>query len=325
MSPSPAAPVMSVPSDSSPIPFVHVTVLRDELVQGVLAELAEGGCYLDATLGGGGHSLHLLETNPTARLIGLDQDEAALSAAADRLAAYADRVTLIHSNFDRYDPGSLKFDGIMADLGVSSAQLDQADRGFSFRYDAPLDMRMDRSQGRTAAELVNHCDEAELATILYTYGEERLSRRIARAIVEGRPINTTGELVEAIRQVVPDSYRNGRISPATRTFQGLRIAVNRELDALETFLAKAPTWLTPRGKIGVISFHSLEDRLVKHRLKESDRLEVLTKKPILPGDGETRKNPRSRSAKLRIAQCCEPGSKRGKVNRYPKVEEDDED
>jgi 16S rRNA (cytosine1402-N4)-methyltransferase len=316
---------MSAPSDPASIPFVHVTVLRDELVQGVVAESAEGGCYLDATLGGGGHSLHLLETHPTARLIGLDQDEAALAAAADRLAAYADRVTLIHSNFDRYDPGSLRFDGIMADLGVSSAQLDQADRGFSFRYDAPLDMRMDRSQGRTAAELVNHCDEAELATILYTYGEERLSRRIARAIVEGRPINTTGELVEAIRQVVPGSYRNGRISPATRTFQGLRIAVNRELDALETFLARAPTWLTPTGKIGVISFHSLEDRLVKHRLKESDSLEILTKKPILPGDGETRKNPRSRSAKLRIAQRCEPGSKRGKVNRYPKVEEDDED
>jgi 16S rRNA (cytosine1402-N4)-methyltransferase len=312
---------MSVPSDPSSIPFVHVTVLRDELVQGVLSA---SGCYLDATLGGGGHSLHLLETNPTATIIGLDQDEAALAAAADRLAPYADRVTLIHSNFDRYDPGSLRFDGIMADLGVSSAQLDQADRGFSFRYDAPLDMRMDRSQGRTAAELVNHCDEAELASILYTYGEERLSRRIARAIVEGRPINTTAELVEAIRQVVPGSYRNGRISPATRTFQGLRIAVNRELDALETFLTKAPTWLTPTGKIGIISFHSLEDRLVKHRLKECDRLEVLTKKPILPGDVETRKNPRSRSAKLRIAQSCEPGSQRGKVNRYPKVEKEDD-
>lgn len=308
---------MSAQSDPAAIPFSHITVLRDELVEGVLTET--GGCYLDATIGGGGHSLHLLATNPTATLIGLDQDEAALAAAATRLAPYADRVHLIHSNFDRYNPGNQRFDGIFADLGVSSAQLDQADRGFSFRYDAPLDMRMDRSQGQTAADLVNQVDEAELARILYSYGEERLSRRIARAIVEARPVNTTAELVEAIRQVVPGSYRNGRISPATRTFQGLRIAVNRELDALETFLTQAPTWLTPTGKIGIISFHSLEDRLVKHRLKETETLRILTKKPILPSEAETRKNPRSRSAKLRIAQSCDPGSKVGKVNRYPKA------
>jgi 16S rRNA (cytosine1402-N4)-methyltransferase len=181
-------------------------------------------------------------------------------------------------------------------------QLDVGDRGFSFRQEAALDMRMDRRQDLTAAEIVNHWEESKLADIFYTYGEERLSRRIAKRIVEQRPFKTTTELADTIAHSVPKQYRYGRIHPATRVFQGLRIAVNRELEVLETLIAKAPMWLKPGGRIAIISFHSLEDRIVKHRLRESEHLKVLTKKPIIAQEDEIRENVRSRSAKLRIAE-----------------------
>jgi 16S rRNA (cytosine1402-N4)-methyltransferase len=196
----------------------------------------------------------------------------------------------------------MQFDGILADLGVSSAQVDRPERGFSFRHSAPLDMRMDTTRLLTAATVVNTWQEAQLAQIFFTYGEERLSRRIARRLVEQRPFRTTTELAEAIAACVPAKYRYGRIHPATRVFQALRIAVNRELEVLETFLQKAPHWLKPEGRLAIISFHSLEDRLVKHAFKDSLDLQVITKKPIEAQANETRRNPRSRSAKLRVAQ-----------------------
>jgi len=234
------------------------------------------------------------------RITAIDQDEQAIAAAEAKLAEFGDRVQFRRSNFAEFQP-SEQFDGIIADLGVSSAQFDTADRGFSFRLEAPLDMRMDQRQTLTAAEVINTWDEAKLADIFYHYGEERLSRRIARRIVERRPFHTTTELAEAIAYSVPRAYRYGRIHPATRVFQGLRIAVNRELAVLETFLQQAPTWLKPEGRIGIISFHSLEDRLVKHAFKDSELLTVLTKKPIVPQEAELEANSRSRSAKLRFA------------------------
>ncbi|MGL5135999.1 MAG: 16S rRNA (cytosine(1402)-N(4))-methyltransferase RsmH, partial [Planktothrix sp.] len=200
------------------------------------------------------------------------------------------------------NPKSKQFDGIIADLGVSSYQFDQPERGFSFRHTAPLDMRMNQQQSLTAAEIINHWDEKQLADIFHHYGEERLSRRIAKRIVEKRPFQTTTDLAYAIGGCVPASYRHGRIHPATRVFQALRIAVNQELTCLEKFIDQAPYWLKPGGRIGVISFHSLEDRIVKHRLKESPILQVLTKKPIQPQPDELNNNHRSRSAKLRLAE-----------------------
>jgi 16S rRNA (cytosine1402-N4)-methyltransferase len=195
-----------------------------------------------------------------------------------------------------------KFNGIIADLGVSSVQLDVGDRGFSFRQTASLDMRMDQSQDLTAAEIINHWEEVELARIFYEYGEERLSRRIAKAIVNKRPFTTTTELAETIAYSVPKSYRYGRIHPATRVFQALRIAVNNELGSLEQFLNQATDWLKPDGIIGIISFHSLEDRIIKHFFRESPILSVITKKPIIAGEEEIKNNPRARSAKLRFAK-----------------------
>ncbi|MEB3291591.1 MAG: 16S rRNA (cytosine(1402)-N(4))-methyltransferase RsmH [Synechococcales bacterium] len=282
--------------------FVHIPVLYQEVLKGLA--IRPGGCYLDATLGGGGHSRLILEAQPNVRLVGLDQDAMAIAAAQETLQAFADRVTIHRINFADFKPRKQKFDGILADLGVSSAQFDIADRGFSFRQSAPLDMRMDQRQAKTAADWINETAEQELANLFYTYGEERLSRRIARQIVAQRPFQTTTELAEAIMQMVPGKYRHGRIHPATRVFQALRIAVNQELDVLETFLAQAPTWLNPEGRLAIISFHSLEDRIVKHRLREQESLQVLTKKPILPSETEIAQNPRSRSAKLRIAQRC---------------------
>lgn len=260
------------------------------------------GCYLDATVGGGGHSAQLLATDATLRVVALDQDVQALAAARSHLEPYRDRVAFHHTNFADFEPEDLKFDGILADLGVSSAQLDVPERGFSFRHEAPLDMRMNQHQDLTAATIINHWDEVELARIIYVYGEERLSRRIARTIVAQRPFTTTTELAEAIARCVPGRYRHGRIHPATRSFQALRIAVNAELEVLETFLAKAPDWLAPSGRLVLISFHSLEDRIVKHTFKGSDRLKIITKKPLTATDEEVKVNPRSRSAKLRVAE-----------------------
>ncbi|MBE9051956.1 16S rRNA (cytosine(1402)-N(4))-methyltransferase RsmH [Nostocales cyanobacterium LEGE 11386] len=280
--------------------FLHVPVLSREVVEGLA--IRPGGHYLDATVGGGGHSRLILAAAPDVQLTAIDQDADALLAAQQQLAEYGERVQFILSNFASYKYTPHTFDGILADLGVSSYHLDQPERGFSFRHTANLDMRMDQRQSLTAADVINEWGEAELADIFFKYGEERLSRRIARRIVERRPFQTTTELAEAIAYAVPPKYRYGRIHPATRVFQALRIVVNDELKSLETFLENAPHALVPGGRIAIISFHSLEDRPVKHGLRNSPLLKVLTKKPITAQEEELANNPRSRSAKLRIAE-----------------------
>ncbi len=292
--------------DAAAAAFAHIPVLAAEVVAALA--IAPHGHYLDATLGGGGHSRLILAAEPTVRVTGLDQDAAAIAAAQTNLAEFGDRVQFHRTNFAQFDPGDQKFDGILADLGVSSAQFDIADRGFSFRHTADLDMRMDQRQDLTAADMINHWEEVKLAHIFYTYGEERLSRRIARRIVEDRPFQTTTELAEAIARCVPGKYRHGRIHPATRVFQALRIAVNAELTVLETLITKLPLWLNPGGRVAIISFHSLEDRIVKHRLRECPELQVLTKKPIIAQEAELRENLRARSAKLRVAAAIAPTS-----------------
>jgi 16S rRNA (cytosine1402-N4)-methyltransferase len=280
--------------------FLHVPVLSREVIEGLA--IRDGGHCLDATVGGGGHSALILAAVSNVRVTAIDQDEHAIAAAKTKLEEFGNRVEFHRRNFSEFDPTGVKFDGILADLGVSSAQVDIPERGFSFRHEAALDMRMDQRQDLTAADVINYWEESRLADIFYTYGEERLSRRIARRIVEQRPFTTTTELAEAIALCVPKQYRYGRIHPATRVFQALRIAVNRELEVLETFIDRAPNWLTPGGRIAIISFHSLEDRIVKHRLKESPILKVITKKPIIAQDDEVKENVRARSAKLRIAE-----------------------
>lgn len=289
----------AAPLDST-IAFSHIPVLPQEVIEG-LAIRADGD-YLDATVGGGGHSRLILAASPDVRVVALDQDRQAIAAAQQTLAEFGNRVEFRHTNFAEFDPGAQRFDGILADLGVSSAQFDVGDRGFSFRHAAPLDMRMNQQQALTAAEVINTWDEVELARIFYVYGEERLSRKIARRIVDKRPLQTTNELADLIFHSVPPSYRYGRIHPATRVFQALRIAVNRELEVLEIFLKTAPQWLKPGGRIAIISFHSLEDRLVKHSFKDSALLQVITKKPITSTEAELQANGRSRSAKLRVAE-----------------------
>lgn len=280
--------------------FHHIPVLSQETIAGL--NLQPQGIYLDATVGGGGHSRLILETEPTAQVVAIDQDGAAIATAQKNLAEFGERVSFWQVNFADFSPEAHAFDGVLADIGVSSAQFDIPERGFSFRHTAPLDMRMDRRQELTAAEIVNHWDEVKLANLIYTYGEERLSRRIAREILAQRPFQTTTELATAIAGCVPGKYRHGRIHPATRTFQALRIAVNRELDVLETLITRAPQWLKPGGRLVIISFHSLEDRLVKHGMKNSETLKVITKKPITAQPDEIQANPRARSAKLRISE-----------------------
>ena len=280
--------------------FVHVPVLSRELIAGLAVH--PGRHYLDATVGGGGHSELILAAAPDIRVTAIDRDEQAIAAAKNQLAPYGEYIQFVLTNFADYQPDKVMFDGIIADLGVSSYHLDEAERGFSFRNSAPLDMRMDRRQSLTAADIVNHWDETQLADIFFKYGEERLSRRIARRVVQERPFETTTELAEAIASCVPRQYRYGRIHPATRVFQALRIVVNEELTSLETFLHRAPEWLVPGGRLGIISFHSLEDRIVKHSLRAAPLLQVLTKKPITASSDEINQNPRSRSAKLRLAE-----------------------
>ena len=280
--------------------FSHIPVLGKEIITGL--DIRENGHYLDTTVGGGGHSRLILEAAPDIRITAIDRDEDALTAAKQNLAEFANRVEFVRSNFAEYNFPQNTFDGIIADLGVSSYHLDNPERGFSFRNEAELDMRMDRRQSLTAAEAINHWDEVELANVFFKYGEERLSRRIARRIVEKRPFHTTTELAETISYSVPRKYRYGRIHPATRVFQALRIVVNDELKSLETLLEKAPNALVEGGKFAVISFHSLEDRIVKHSFKDSSSLKVLTKKPIIAQEEEIKNNPRARSAKLRIAE-----------------------
>lgn len=277
--------------------YQHIPVLPDALISGI--QVKDGGVYLDCTVGGGGHTELILQSN-NVRVVAIDRDEMAIAAAQTKLETYGDRIKFWHGNFSLYKPDR-KFDGIIADLGVSSAQLDIPERGFSFRDNGDLDMRMDRTQSQTAADIVNNFAETELAKIFFELGEERYSYRIARAIVNSRPLQTTTQLADVIFHSVPRNYRYGRIHPATRVFQALRISVNQELKSLENLIQNAPDWLEIGGKIGIISFHSLEDRIVKHRLKEDPRLQVDTKKPIIATDDEIALNPRSRSAKLRIA------------------------
>jgi 16S rRNA (cytosine1402-N4)-methyltransferase len=295
--------------------FKHVSVLLSEVISGLAPR--GGGRYLDGTLGGGGHALAILAaSSPDGRLLGIDADPAALAAAGARLAPYADRVVLAHGNFRDLgqlagEHGFAPLDGILLDLGVSSHQLDTPERGFSFTSDAPLDMRLDPTGGTTAADLVNETPESDLADMIFGYGEERGSRRIARFIAEARrkrPIATTGELAELVAHAL--GGRHGKIHPATRTFQALRIAVNRELESLEAALPQAVELLAPGGRIAVIAFHSLEDRIVKQFFRAESgyggvgvaRLQIVTKKPIEASESEARANPRSRSAKLRIAE-----------------------
>lgn len=281
--------------------FEHYSVLSKELITGL--QIVTNGHYLDATAGGGGHSESILLATTGVRVTAIDRDENAIAATQMRLNAYyPQQLQFWRGNFAQYEPQETLFDGIIADLGVSSPQFDTPERGFSFRHEAPLDMRMDLSQSQTAADIVNYEKEKTLADLIYQYGEERFSRRIARNIVQKRPFQTTTELANAIASSVPGKYRHGKIHPATRTFQALRIVVNRELDSLETLIAKAPLWLKPGGIIGIISFHSLEDRIVKHGFRNSELLEVITKKPITPQPKEIAENPRSRSAKLRFAK-----------------------
>ena len=287
---------------------IHVPVLLGQVL-GAL-EPQRGGLFVDCTLGLGGHTRALLEAGAT-RVIGLDRDRSALAVAATRLAAFGERVELVHADY-RQLPAVLearrveRVQGVLADLGVSSMQFDAEGRGFSFRRDEPLDMRMDQSTGPTAADLVNQTGEEELANAIYAFGEERYSRRISRALVAARPITTTGELASMVRRAVPTKGWQ-RIDPATRTFQALRIWVNGELDGLDRFVTDAADRLEPGGRLAVITFHSLEDRIVKHTMRAlaadvPGAFRVLTKKPIVPSDEEVAANHRARSAKLRVGE-----------------------
>lgn len=288
-----------------------------------------GGVYVDGTTGGGGHSRCILEaSSPDGLLYGFDRDEEALRVASERLSGYGKRLTLLHGNFAELEDalaeyGIDRIDGFLLDLGVSSYQLDRGARGFSFQQDAPLDMRMDISTGETAEYLVNNLSEKDLARIIRDFGEERWAVRIAKRIVESRrlaPLKTTLQLVDIIKGSIPRAKWEDRLHPATRTFQALRIAVNHELESLEKGLASGIKMLGKGGRIAVISFHSLEDRIVKNTFREFAKgcvcpksapmcvcgkvpeLKIITGKPVLPGSDEILANPRSRSAKLRVAE-----------------------
>jgi 16S rRNA (cytosine1402-N4)-methyltransferase len=304
---------------------LHTSVLLAESL--AYLSVQAGKTYVDATLGMGGHAEAILGT-PGTQLVGIDQDEEAVDIAQKRLDRFGERVAIEKANFSEIKEALLrlkiaKVDGIIADLGVSSLQLDSEERGFSFRGDAPLDMRMDRSSGNTAADLLADLSEEEIANVIYQFGEERFSRRIARRIVErrkaGQPITTTRELAELVQRSVKRNPKD-KIHPATRTFQALRIAVNREIDILEDFISDAADVLEIGGRLVIISFHSLEDRIVKQTFQKltgkcmcppripqcvcgaTRRLEILTRKPVVAGEAEIDTNPRARSAKLRAAQ-----------------------
>ena len=304
--------------------FTHRSVLLDEVL--ALLGTENGGKFVDATLGLGGHTEAILASSDSTTVIGIDQDRKAIAMAEKRLERFGSRFKSVHANFSGI--GSVvekeSIDGIIADLGVSSMQLDDESRGFSFRFDAPLDMRMNPDEEiETAAELLARIDEEDLANIIYQYGEERQSRKIARRIIEnrkrGEPIQTTRELAGLLERVVKRS-KNDKIHPATRTFQALRIAVNGELEIIEQFLMDSIDVLTTGGVLAVITFHSLEDRMVKHAFQRlngkcicppripicvcgaAKTVEILTRKPVIPTDDEQRENPRSRSAKLRAVK-----------------------
>jgi 16S rRNA (cytosine1402-N4)-methyltransferase len=282
----------------------HQPVLLPEALE--LLAVRPGGFYVDGTLGLGGHAAEILRrSGPDGRLLGLDRDEAALAVAGERLAAFGPRVRIEHEDY-RALPGrwsAERPDGVLLDLGVSSLQLDEPERGFSFQADGPLDMRMDPRSGATAADLVNRLPEHALADLLYRFGEERAARRVARAIVAARRqerLATTGQLAAVVRRAAGRSRRPG-LDPATLTFQALRIAVNGELEGLSGGLSELARWLAPRGRLVVIAFHSLEDREVKQtfRALSGPDFRLLTRKPLRPGEEEVRRNPRARSARLR--------------------------
>jgi 16S rRNA (cytosine1402-N4)-methyltransferase len=307
---------------------MHKPVLLTEIIAAL--QPRPSGLYIDGTVGAGGHAAAILKASaPDGQLYGLDQDESALAIAAERLVGFRDRVHLVHANFDQLAQVARQqqlspADGILFDLGVSSMQFDQAERGFSFQADGPLDMRMDPSAPETAADLVNHLPEGELANLIFRYGEERQSRRIARAIAQDRPFKRTQELADLIVRVIRPGKGGPRgkpkIHPATRTFQALRLAVNDELGALERVLPQAVAHLAPGGRLAVISFHSLEDRIVKQFFQQEAKdcicppqqpvctckhkatIHIITKKPITPSSAEIDDNPRARSAKLRVVE-----------------------
>ena len=316
----------------SEIAFEHLPVMPEEVLHWLRPEA--NGSYLDGTLGGGGHARLILDAAKGCRLIGLDRDPAALQQAAKVLAAFGERVSLHHATFDQ--AGRILrqleidfLDGMLLDLGVSSYQLDTPERGFSFRQDAPLDMRMDPSGGMTAADVVNQADEAELARIFFEYGEERYSRRIARKIVEQRqqePIGTTAQLAQLVRRCIPGGNRPSRIHPATRVFQALRIHVNDELGQVRRGVEAGIHLLRPGGRMVVISFHSLEDRIVKQLFRDKAKdcvcppqlpvchcdtrplVKILTRKGVRAEQAEIERNIRSRSAVLRaVERCCFTG------------------
>ena len=291
---------------------LHEPVMTREVLD--LLRPGNGGVYVDCTVGLGGHTRALLEAGAR-RVIGLDRDRAALDLAAEALRTYRERVELVHADYRTIDAvlderGIDAIDGALTDMGISSYQLEAEGRGFSFQREAPLDMRMDPTSGPTAAELLKDVPESELADVIFQFGEERFSRRIARAIVQARaaaPLETTGQLASIVRRAVP---RRGfaRIDPATRTFQALRIWVNRELEDIDRFLESLARRLKTGARLVVITFHSLEDRIVKHTLRaiaqrEHGGIRILTKKPLTPQPDELERNPRARSAKLRAAEC----------------------
>ena len=302
----------------------HRPVLLRETIESLAVE--RGGLFVDCTVGLGGHSEAILQNSPDAQVLGIDRDEEALRLARERLAEFGGRFRAVRADFRELTRVLARAEvkavrGVLADLGVSSLQLDSPSRGFSFRHEAPLDMRMDMSSGETAAELLGRLSEVEIARLIFEYGEERHSRRIARRIVErreaGEPVKTTSELANLVERAIGGKQR--RIHPATRTFQALRIAVNRELEDLDRFVADAIDALEPQGRLAVISFHSLEDRLIKRtllrlsgrcqcppRLPRCDCgarkvVEILTRRPTVPNEDEVAENPRARSAKLRVA------------------------
>ena len=306
--------------------FHHVSVLLDASIDAL--NIRPDGIYVDGTLGGGGHSREIASRLTTGHLIGIDRDETALAAAGERLAPFMDRVTLVHSNFCEMDSvirslGYGGVDGVLLDLGVSSPQLDESSRGFSYMADAPLDMRMDRGDTLTAYQVVNEWSYEELKRILFDYGEERYAPLIAGAICrrrEQKPIATTLELVDIIRGSVPPAALREKQHPAKRSFQAIRIAVNDELGAVSKAMEAAIPMLNPGGRLAVITFHSLEDRIVKSAMAEAARgctcppsfpvcvcgkkpkVKLLSRKPVLPGPEELEENPRARSAKLRVCE-----------------------
>ena len=303
---------------------IHVPVLLDEVVAGLQAR--PGGYLIDCTVGMGGHAAAILkEISPSGRLLGIDADPNAIKISKDKFSDYGETVTLVNDNFTNLEAICERYhfhpvDGILFDLGVSSLQLDTAERGFSFHLDAPLDMRFNPEQGLTASDIVNRFSEQELAKLIERYGEERHSRRIARYIAQNRPITTTAELAQLVQQASVASSRRSKIHPATRTFMALRIAVNSELQNLELALKQTPNLLRPGGRLTVISYHSLEDRIVKQFMRYAasscvcppgtiicrcghvPTLKLISRKVIKPTTLEIESNPRSRSARLRIAE-----------------------